>query len=246
MNIFLTGGSRGIGRATVIRALELGHKVAFTYRNPGTDTTLLHKELQQVASPDNFRAYKMDVSKALEVAEVCDKVIEDFDTIDCVVNNAGINRDNLAFHMTDEEWDEVLQTNLTGPFYVVRQFLPAFLANGGGRFVHLSSIAKDGLSGQANYAASKAGLIGLSGTIAKEYGRKGITSNVVVPGMFETPMTQSTLSHSLKSFWLQHCPLKRMGLLDEVANVILFLGSPEASFVNGQAINVNGGLDWAE
>ena len=140
----------------------------------------------------------------------------------------------------------MIDTNLNGAFYIIRQFLPVFLANRKGHFVSVSSIAKDGISGQANYSASKAGLIGLSGTIAKEYGIKGITSNVVVPGMFETDMVKETLSDNLRKFWLLHNPMKRMGHLDELAEVALFLGSDAASFVNGQVISVTGGLDWAE
>jgi NAD(P)-dependent dehydrogenase (short-subunit alcohol dehydrogenase family) len=127
----------------------------------------------------------------------------------------------------------------------MREFLSLFLANKKGRFVTLSSIAKDGIAGQANYGASKAGLVGLSGTIAKEYGKKGITSNVVVPGVFETDMTNRTLSEELKSFWLTHCPLKRMGRLEELSATVLFLASDASSFINGQVINVTGGLDWA-
>lgn len=246
MNLFITGGSRGIGRATVLSALAKGHDVAFTFNDARTDLDALRAEGERIAPGRVCRPYRLDIGRSDQVAEVVDRVLDDFETIDCVVNNAGINSDNLAVHMSDDEWERVIQTNLSGPFFVTRQFLPAFLANRRGRFVHVSSIAKDGLSGQANYAASKAGLLGLSGTIAKEYGRKGITSNVVVPGMFETAMTRETLSGSLKAFWLQHCPMRRLGELDEVAEVILFLASEAASFVNGQAIAVNGGLDWAE
>jgi NAD(P)-dependent dehydrogenase (short-subunit alcohol dehydrogenase family) len=153
--------------------------------------------------------------------------------------------------MSDEDWRLVLDTNLSGSFFVARSFLPTFLAHGRGRFIFISSIAAGGLSGQANYAASKAGLSGLSGALAKEYGRKGITSNVIVPGFFETDMTRETMSAQQKSFWLQFCPLGRMGHLGErgaggeIAGMVLFLASAEAAFVNGQAISVTGGLDWS-
>jgi 3-oxoacyl-[acyl-carrier protein] reductase len=246
MNIFITGGSRGIGHATMLAALTQGHNVAFTYNSPETDVDALLSEAHQTAPDGVCRAYRLDVSQSKQVGDVVNAVLDDFDEIDCVVNNAGINSNKLAASMTDDEWQSVIQTNLSGPFYVTREFLHAFLANRRGRFVHVSSIAKDGLSGQANYAASKAGLLGLSGTIAKEYGAKGITSNVVVPGFFETAMTRGSMSDRLKGFWLEHCPMRRMGELDEIANVILFLASDAASFVNGQAISVNGGLDWAE
>jgi NAD(P)-dependent dehydrogenase (short-subunit alcohol dehydrogenase family) len=246
MKIFITGGSRGIGHKIVTMALQKGHDVAFTYNNPDTDVKKLLDEAKQIAPNSLCKAYQLNVRNVDEVAKVTDAVLDDFDSIDTVINNAAINRNNLAFSMSDEEWLDVIDTNLSGTFYVMRQFLPVFLANRKGRFVSISSIAKDGISGQANYSASKAGLVGLSGAIAKEYGVKGITSNVVVPGMFETDMTRESLSENLKKFWIQHCPLKRMGHLEELAEVVLFLGSDATSFVNGQVISVTGGLDWAE
>ncbi len=246
MKIFITGGSRGIGHAIVMTALAKGHDVAFTYNNPETNVAQLLEEAKAIAPNQLCKAYQLNIRNADDVATVVDSVLDDFDSIDTVINNAGINKNNLAFSMSDTEWLDVIDTNLNGTFYVIRQFLPVFLANRKGRFVTISSIAKDGISGQANYSASKAGLLGLSGAIAKEYGQKGITSNVVVPGMFETDMTKESLSADLKKFWIQHCPVKRMGHLQELAEVVLFLGSDAASFVNGQAINVTGGLDWAE
>lgn len=245
MTLFVTGGSRGIGRHIVLTALQKGIDVAFTYRNPDTDVDALLREAAAAAPGRVCKAYRLDVCDPDEVAEVAARVSGDFDRIDAVVNNAGINRNGLAFSMTDEDWQTVIQTNLTGPFYVMREFLPMFLAHKKGRFVTISSIAKDGIAGQANYAASKAGLVGLSGTIAKEYGQKGITSNVVAPGMFETDMTKQTMSDELRQFWLQHCPLKRMGRLEELSETVLFLASDASGFINGQVINVTGGLDWA-
>jgi NAD(P)-dependent dehydrogenase (short-subunit alcohol dehydrogenase family) len=246
MKIFITGGSRGIGYQVVMMALARGHDVAFTYNNPETDVAKILEEAKRIAPDRKCKGYQLNIRNAADVVRVTDQVLDDFDDIDTVINNAGINKNNLAFSMTDDEWLDVIDTNLNGTFYVIRQFLPVFLANRKGHFVTVSSIAKDGISGQANYSASKAGLVGLSGAIAKEYGQKGITSNVVVPGMFETDMTKASLSNQLKDFWMLHCPLKRMGKLEELAEVILFLGSDAASFVNGQAISVTGGLDWAE
>lgn len=245
MKLFITGGSRGIGQNFVMLALERGHDVAFTYRNPDTDVEQFLRAAAERAPDGICKAYHLDVTDADQVAEVVGQVCDDFETIDAVINNAGINRNALAFNMSNEEWAEVISTNLTGPFYVMREFLPLFLANKKGRFVTVSSIAKDGIAGQANYSASKAGLVGLSGAIAKEYGQKGIASNVVVPGMFDTDMTKENMSDNLKNFWLQHCPLKRMGRLEELSETVLFLASDAASFINGQVINVTGGLDWA-
>ena len=246
MKIFITGASRGIGYKTMMMALERGHDVAFTYNNPATDLQKIYDEAKRIAPNQMCKGYQLNVRYNSQVVDVVDSVLMDFETIDTVINNAGINKNNLAFSMTDDEWDEVIATNLSGTFYVMRAFLPEFLSNRKGRFVNISSIAKDGLSGQANYAASKSGLIGLSRTIAKEYGQKGITCNVIAPGMFETDMVKENLSPALRGFWVQHCPAKRLGLLEEVAEVILFVGSDAASYVNGQTIEVNGGLDWAD
>ena len=245
MKMFITGGSRGIGHNIMLTALNKGYDVAFTYRNPTTNVSMLIENAKEIAPARICKGYQLDVSQSEQVAEVIDRVVDDFDDIDVIVNNAGINRNNLLFNMSDEEWHEVLNTNLSGSFYVMRQFLPIFLAKRKGRFISISSIAKDGMSGQANYSASKAGLIGLSGAIAKEYGQKGITSNVVVPGFYDTNMTQQTMSDELKKFWVQHCPLKRMGKLEELSATVMFLASDEASFINGQVISVTGGLDWA-
>jgi 3-oxoacyl-[acyl-carrier protein] reductase len=244
MRLFVTGGSRGIGRHVALAALERGHDVAFTYVNPETNVAELLREAEAVARGGRCRAYRLDIADPAAVAEVVDRAIEDFEGMDAVVNNAGINRNNLAVSMTDQEWLDVINTNLSGTFYVIRQFLPLFLANRKGRFVTISSLAKDGISGQVNYSASKAGLIGISGAIAKEYGPKGITSNVVVPGMFETDMTRQTLSQSFRTFGLQHCPLRRMGNPGELSDAILFLASDAAGYITGQVINVTGGLDF--
>ncbi len=243
--IFVTGGSRGLGRGIVKAALNAGHDVAFTY-------------LQQRAAADELVAwartntperrcltYALDVGDPAAVERVGDEVLEALDGVDGVVCNAGIVDNQLAVQMTDEAWDRVLRTNLTGSFYVARHFLMAFLGSGGGRLLFMGSIAQGGLSGQANYAASKAGLVGLAKTLAKEYGPKGITANVVVPGFFETDMTRESMAESHKQFWRQFCPLERMGEVRELAEVVLFLLSEQASFVNGQEIGVTGGLDWA-
>jgi NAD(P)-dependent dehydrogenase (short-subunit alcohol dehydrogenase family) len=148
----------------------------------------------------------------------------------------------MAATMPDEDWQAVIDTNLSGAFYVARHFLPALF--GGGRIVFVSSISRLGTSGQANYAASKAGLIGLSGTLAKEYGRKGVTSNVIVPGVFDTDLTRGALSDELRDFWRRYCPSPRGGDLRDVSSLVLFLASDAAAFVNGQVIPVTGGLDW--
>lgn len=244
MNLFVTGGSRGIGRGIVLDAIQAGWNVAFSYHTATDAAEAVIKEAFTLAPERRCKGYRMDVRSSQEVTAVGDMIMDDFDTMDAVINNAGITQNNLAFSMSDKEWQAVLDTNLSGPFYVIRYFLPVFLAAKKGRFVSISSIASSGMSGQANYSASKAGLIGLSGTIAKEYAVKGITSNVVSPGFFDTDMTIHTMSPELKVFWNQQCPAKRMGKLQELSAMVLFLASDAASFVNGQVIAVAGGLEW--
>jgi 3-oxoacyl-[acyl-carrier protein] reductase len=245
MVLFVAGGSRGFGKGVVQRDLQDGWDVAFTYQHNRAAPLQTLEKARTLAPQKRCYAYQLDVRHADHVETVIEPVVHDLGTIDAVVCNAGINKNNLTFSMSNGEWQEVIDTNLTGVFYVIRQSLPTFLSNKKGRFVLVSLIAKDGMSGQANCSASKAGLLGLSAAIAKEYGEKGITSNVVVPGFFETDMTAQTMSDALKDFWNRFCPLKRMGRLDELADTILFLALHKSSFINGQVIPVTGGLDWA-
>ncbi|MEZ4323411.1 MAG: SDR family oxidoreductase [Myxococcota bacterium] len=245
MALFVTGGSRGIGRAIVEAAVTAGHDVAFTFREAEDAAADLVGWAGREAPGARCRAYRLDVRDPAEVERVGDQVLEDFDAVRAVVCNAGILRNGVAAHMSDEAWADVLATNLTGSFYVARHFLMPFLAQGGGRLVFMGSLAQHGISGQANYSASKAGLVGLSKALAKEYGRKGITANVVVPGFFDTDLTREGMAAGHKDFWNAYCPVGRMGRLEEVARVVLFLASDASSFVNGAEIPVTGGLDWA-
>lgn len=242
--MLLTGGSRGIGAGVVSAAAAAGYDVAFTYRER-RDAADAVVEAVRAATPEaRCRAYRLDVGDSAEVERVGDLVLDDFDTVHVVVNNAAITHAGLAFSTSDEAWRSVIDTNLTGAFYVARQFLPTFLANGFGRFIFMSSIASRGMSGDAAYSASKAGLLGLSGALAKEYGRKGITSNALLMSLFETEMTLKELSRQNREFYEQHCPVGRIGQVSEVAAAVLFLASDGASFVNGQELGVTGGLDW--
>jgi NAD(P)-dependent dehydrogenase (short-subunit alcohol dehydrogenase family) len=245
MIFFVTGGSRGIGEAIVRQAACEGHDVAFTYRESEERARRVAQAARGSRPDARCEAYQLDVSSSAAVERVADRVLEDFGGVDVVVCNAGVNKNNLVVSMSDEEWDGVLRTSLTGAFYVCRQFLPTMLAQRFGRIVLVSSLGHAGVSGQANYCASKAGLHGLCATLAKEYGRKGITANLVVPGFFDTDMTRDGMSEANKAFWLQYCPAGRMGELQEVARTATFLAGEGASFINGQALAVNGGLDWA-
>jgi len=245
MIFFVTGGSRGIGSGIVLEAARSGHDVAFTYASNEAAAAEIARQAHAIRPEGRYRIYKLDVRSSAEVDAVGDRVLEDFDNVEVVVANAGINKSNLVVSMSDEEWRSVLETNLSGAFYVCRHFLPTFLANRFGRIVLISSVGATGISGQANYCASKAGLLGLSATLAKEYGRKGITSNVVSPGFFETDMTREGMSTGNRAFWLKHCPLGRLGELPEIGALVAFLASPGGAYVNGQEIHVDGGLGWA-
>ncbi len=246
MNYFVTGGSRGIGAAIVLQAVREGHDVAFAFKGNREAAARVEAEAQQLRPGCQCKGYVLDVSDAEQVTEVGDQVLGDFDGIGVVVNCAGINRANLVVSMADEEWHSVLATNLHGPFYVIRQFLPTMLASRFGRIINVSSIQHSGAAGQANYAASKAGLHGLTASLAKEYGRKGITANVVVPGFFDTDMTRDSMPPQAKEYWAQYCPMPkgRMGRTDELATVVTFLAGPGGGYINGQVIPVTGGLDW--
>jgi 3-oxoacyl-[acyl-carrier protein] reductase len=245
MNAFVTGGSRGIGRAIVLKMVQKGIGCAFTYVNDAAAA----KETIDLARGFNpavhVQPYRMDCKNAAEVDATVEAAIDDFKRIDAVVNNAAIVHNNAAVLMRNEEWDDVIAINLSGPFYVVRAFLMHFVANRSGRIVNISSLAAKGSSGQVNYSASKAGLEGMSMALAKEYGPRGITSNCVIVGYVQTDMTNSSLAPELHEFWLKFCPVKRIGTAEEIAHMVHFLISDEGSFINGEVIHVTGGLTYA-
>jgi NAD(P)-dependent dehydrogenase (short-subunit alcohol dehydrogenase family) len=242
--MFLTGGSRGIGAGVVLAAVRAGWDVAFTYR-AREDAAAATVAGARALHPDaRCEAYQLDVRDSAAVERVGDAVVDLFGTVHAVVANAAVTRAGLAFSTSDEEWKEVLDTNLTGAFYVARQFLPELLANRWGRLIFVSSIAAKGMAGDAAYCASKAGMLGLSAALAKEYGRKGITSNALLLSLFETDMTHAELSSVKRKFYEEHCPVGRVGHVGDVAAAILYLASPGAGFVNGQELGVTGGLDW--
>jgi len=247
MIYFITGGSRGIGANLVEQVLEAGHEVAFTYVKSKESAEKIVASANERHPKSRCRCYQLDVRQREQVDEVLDRVADDFDTIDVVVNNAGISRDSLMMSMSDEEWDEVIATNLTGTFYVCRAVIPTLIANRYGRIINISSMVAEGATGQANYAAAKSGLHGLTKSIAKEYGRKRITANVVVPGFFETDMTRANMPEQIRGFWKTYAPVHkgRTGELSELSAVIMFLASKGAAFVNGQEIRVTAGLDWS-
>ena len=244
MNVFVTGGSRGIGRAIVLKFITEGYGCAFTYaaNKKAAEETI---QLAQDVNPEaNIRCYKLDVKNAGDIEAVAEQAIEDFEDIQILVNNAATVANNAAALMSDEEWENVITTNLSGPFYAIRSFLMHFISNRMGRIINISSLAQDGCSGQANYAASKAGLIGLTNTIAREYGAKGITANIVAVGYVETEMTGTHLAENLHDTWMSYCPSKRVGTAEEIAACVHYLTTEQAGFINGESIRIAGGLTY--
>jgi 3-oxoacyl-[acyl-carrier protein] reductase len=224
---FVTGGSRGIGRSIVLGFVQDKVPVAFAYagNEAAAKETL---ELCARADPSiSVRAYKLDVRNPAEVEKIAEQAMEDLGRIGIVVNNAGIVRNNAAAMMTDEQWREVIDTDLSGPFYVIRGFLAHMMSGRWGRIINISSLAQEGSSGQANYAAAKAGLIGLTKTLAREYGPRGITSNVVTVGYVETDMTDAHMAEKLHEIWLEYCPIKRIGTAEEIASLVRYLAREE-------------------
>lgn len=242
--MFVTGGSRGIGAGIVLAAVANGWHVAFTYRERQSAAQAVVERARQLRPDVRCAAFRLDVRDSNAVEQVGDEVVDTFGTVHAIVANAAVTRAGLAFSTTDEDWKDVLDTNLTGAFYVARQFLPELLANRWGRLIFVSSIAARGMAGDAAYCASKAGLLGLSAALAKEYGRKGVTSNALLLSLFETDMTDAELAPEKRKFYEEHCPVGRVGQVSDVASAVLYLASASAGFVNGQEIGVTGGLDW--
>ena len=235
----VTGASQGIGRATSVALAGAGAKVAVAARTADKLASLV-AEIQ--ATGGEALAVPMDVSDAAQVKTGFQQALAKFGRLDILVNNAAITRDTLALRMKLDDWDAVLKTNLTGAHLCIQQALGAMLKQRSGRIINLSSVvAEIGNAGQANYVASKAGLIGLTRAIAVEVATRNITVNAVAPGFIETPMTDP-LSQELKDKMKSMIPLGRFGRDQEIAAAIVFLSSDEAGYITGQVLGVNGGL----
>jgi 3-oxoacyl-[acyl-carrier protein] reductase len=236
---FITGASRGIGRACAMALSDAGARVAVAARNAD--------QLEELASQirsEQREAFPIavDMTSADSIKEALAKTAKDFGPVSILVNNAGITKDGLAMRMKKDDWDSVIATNLTGSFLAIQQVLPAMMRERWGRIINISSVVgKSGNPGQANYVASKAGLIGLTKAIAQEMASRNITVNAVAPGYIETDMTHG-LSDELKTKMLDHIPLKRIGRPEDVAAAVRFLASEEASYITGHVLDVNGGL----
>ena len=245
MTFLVTGGSRGIGKGIVLDAARAGHSVAFTYATKPELAQEVLEEARRESPGSQVKAYELDVRDSTRVDEVVEQISDDFGDVSVLINNAGINRPGMAMSMSDEDWKDVIDTNLTGAFFMVRAVLPHFLANRKGSFIHISSIATFGISGQISYCASKAGLLGLSRGLAKEYGPKGVRSNVLMLGLFDTDMVREGLSQANRDFWLKYCPCQRFGEVREISQMCVYLASDGANFINGQEMTLTGGLEHA-
>ena len=237
----ITGASRGIGNAIARKYAEEGANVAFTYLSSEEKARKLEEEL--ASSGITCKGYKSDASSFEQASELIDKVIEDFDAIDALINNAGITRDNLILRMTEEQWDEVITTNLKSVFNLTKNASRHMLRQKSGSIINLTSIVgMKGQAGQTNYAASKAGIIGFTKSVADEFGSRGIRCNAIAPGFIETDMT-AELPDSQKELFLSQIPMNRLGQPEEIANVALFLASDLSTYVSGQVLSVCGALN---
>lgn len=240
-NALITGGSRGIGEAVVRKFVEEGANVAFTYRSSSAASDAIVAELSNASN--TIKAYQSDAANFQDTQDTISKILEDFGSIDILINNAGITQDNLMLRMSEAQWDDVINTNLKSVFNFTKGLLRPMMKNRNGSIINMSSVVGVfGNAGQANYAASKAGIIGFSKSIAKEVGSRNIRCNVIAPGFVETEMTE-VLDDKTKDTFLASIPMKRLAQASEIADVCVFLGSDMASYVNGQTLSVCGGLN---
>lgn len=236
----ITGGSRGIGRAIALKLADEGCDVAVVYAGNEAAANATVDEIEEKGV--RAAAFKCDVSDAAQAIDTVNQVIETLGTPDVLVNNAGIIRDGLAMRMKPEDFAAVIDTNLNGAFHMIRACLPAFVRRRSGRIVNIASVSgMMGNAGQANYAASKAGLIGLTKTVAREVAARGITVNAVAPGFIETDMTKSMSEAALKK-GVEAVPMGRIGKPEDVANAVAFLASDAASYITGCVLKVDGGM----
>jgi 3-oxoacyl-(acyl-carrier-protein) reductase len=236
----VTGGSRGIGRAIVNAMADAGADVAFTYQHSQDQALELEKAVSQKGV--SCRAYRADVASADEMKRAVQQVEADLGPIAVLVNNAGINRDKSFLKMTKAMWDEVMHVNLDGAFYTTQLVAQDMIGSGWGRIINISSIVgQTGNFGQANYAATKGGIIAFTESLARELARKGITVNAVAPGFIETDMVNGMPPAAVDQVKAM-TPIGRLGKPEEVADAVVFLASNRASYVTGQVLGVNGGM----
>ena len=238
--VLITGASRGIGKSIAEECVQQGAKVAFTYLSSEEKAKALENELS--ANGGVAKGFKSNAAKFDDAQKLVDDVVSEFGTVDVLVNNAGITRDTLLMRMTEEQWDEVINTNLKSAFNLTKAVQRPMLKAKKGSIVNMSSVVGvSGNAGQSNYAASKAGLIGFTKSIAQELGSRNIRCNAIAPGFIETEMT-AVLDENTVQQWREGIPLKRGGSPEDVANACLFLASDMSGYISGQVLNVCGGM----
>jgi 3-oxoacyl-[acyl-carrier protein] reductase len=236
----VTGSGRGIGHAIAVRLAKEGARIASVSRTQSN----AQKTADEInaSRTDAAKAYAVDVADAAAVQKAAAQILEDFGRVDILVNNAGVTRDGLSMRMSLDDWDTVMNTNLKGAFTFIQALMRPMIKQRSGRIINISSIAGlTGNAGQANYSASKAGLIGLTKTLARELASRGITVNAVAPGLIETDMT-TVLSDEIRKAILQKVPLGKLGEPDDIAGAVAYLASPEAKYITGQVLTVDGGM----
>jgi 3-oxoacyl-[acyl-carrier protein] reductase len=236
----VTGAGRGIGHAIAVRLAKEGARVASVSRTEANAQKTADKI--NAARADAAKAYAVDVADQAAVQKAAAQIFEDFGRVDILVNNAGVTRDGLSMRMSMEDWDMVMNTNLKGAFNFTQAVMRPMIKQRSGRIINISSISGlMGNAGQANYAASKAGLIGLTKTLARELASRGITVNAVAPGLIETDMT-TVLSDEVRQGILKNVPLGKLGEPDDIAGAVAYLASAEAKYITGQVLTVDGGM----
>jgi len=236
----VTGASKGIGKAIATAMAKYGANVAFTYLSSVEKGEALEKDLADFGV--KVKGYRSDASDFKAADELVNAIVTEFGSLDIVVNNAGITQDNLLMRMTEEQWDQVIKTNLKSIFNVTKAAQRPMLRQRNGSIINISSIVGiKGNAGQSNYSASKAGMIGFSKSVALELGSRNIRCNAIAPGFIETEMT-GVLDEKIVQQWKEMIPLKRMGSADDVANLAVFLASDMASYITGQVITIDGGM----
>lgn len=237
----ITGAAQGIGKGIALEYAKQGATVAFTVRKHDERSEALVNEI--AAMGGIAKAYAADAANFTSASEVVSEVMKDFGRIDVLVNNAGITKDGLLMRMTEEQWDAVINTNLKSAFNYIHAITPIMMKQRSGSIINMTSVVGiSGNAGQANYAASKAGMIGLTKSVAKELGSRGVRVNAIAPGFIATDMT-GVLNEDLKKQLILNIPLRREGKVEDVANVAVFLASDMASYVTGQVISCCGGLN---
>ncbi|MEQ8910044.1 MAG: 3-oxoacyl-[acyl-carrier-protein] reductase [Vicingaceae bacterium] len=236
----VTGATRGIGKGVALKLAEQGADVAFTYRSSAEKAKAVEDELK--AFGVKAKGYQSNAADFAQTEEMIKTVVEEFERIDAVVNNAGITRDGLLMRMSEENWDDVIDTNLKSVFNVTKAVQRTLLKQRSGSIINMSSIVGvKGNAGQSNYAASKAGIIGFTKSIAQELGSRNIRCNAIAPGFIETEMT-GELGEEAMEAWLKTIPLNRPGTTDDVANAVLYLASDLSTYVSGQTLSVCGAM----